>query len=490
MPGGCREFYEFYGCYYHGCDVCYTDRSRVVRCKSQEQGYVTIDKVRIDMFERERMIRSLAKFDCTKDKWITLWEHEFNERFEEFKSVLGVEVIDSLPDRLDPRNAVKGGRTEVFKIHTKVTDMDSQVIRYLDVNSLYPYVMSKTKFPIGHPMIRRGHASCIDLMNELKRHDEDFIGICMICVLAPRELMILYLPHKCDGKLMFLLCKKCSSRNNVQRLPCKHNDHERSWIDTYTSIDMQGALLLGYKVVEYTEVWHYREGGGNMFEEFILNIVRCKIECSGFPRWCTTHELKQQYVDGLFKKSSISTNVESIRNDPAGRYLNKIMANSIWGKWTQNPSGQQEIKMCGSMHEYHDFLKTGFVKRVSLISDKLLQVELKLDRQIDGENRERRNCRSGLGGKNVIVGAFVMAASRDLMYFRYLSKLTFDQLLYTDTDSVIMYRDFNRADHVMSPTSDLLGDLKDEYEDVLKEHPTWYIDEVIAFGPKMYHLIL
>ena len=42
----------------------------------------------------------------------------------------------------------------------------------------------------------------------------------------------------------------------------------------------------------------------------------------------------------------------------------------------------------------------------------------------------------------------------------------------------------------MLPTSDLLGDLKDEYEDVLKEHPTWYIDEVIAFGPKMYHLIL
>ena len=64
------------------------------------------------------------------------------------------------------------------------------------------------------------------------------------------------------------------------------------------------------------------------------------------------------------------------------------MANSVWGKWTQNPSGQQEIKMCGSIHEYHDFLKTGCVKRVSLISDKLLQVELKLDRQIDGENRE------------------------------------------------------------------------------------------------------
>ena len=38
LPGGCREFYEFYGYYYHSCDVCYMDRSRVVRCKSQEKG--------------------------------------------------------------------------------------------------------------------------------------------------------------------------------------------------------------------------------------------------------------------------------------------------------------------------------------------------------------------------------------------------------------------------------------------------------------------
>ena len=47
-------------------------------------------------------------------------------------------------------------------------------------------------------------------MNKLKRCDEDFIGVCMVHVLAPRELMIPYLPQKCDGKLMFLLCKKCS----------------------------------------------------------------------------------------------------------------------------------------------------------------------------------------------------------------------------------------------------------------------------------------
>ena len=44
--------------------------------------------------------------------------------------------------------------------------------------------------------------------------------------------------------------------------------------------------------------------------------------------------------------------------------------------------------------------------------------------------------------------------------------------------------------HVNLQTSDMLGDLKDEYGDLLSENPSWYINEFIAFGPKMYQLIL
>ena len=115
---------------------------------------------------------------------------------------------------------------------------------------------------------------------------------------------------------------------------------------------------------------------------------------------------------------------------------------------------------------------------------------MRLDCQIDRENRERENNQSGLGGKNPIIGAFVMAASRDLMYTRYLSNLRPDQLLYTDTDSVIFYIDKDMDDHVDLPTSDFLEDLKDEYEDVLQKNPSWYISELITFCPKMYQLIL
>ena len=155
----------------------------------------------------------------------------------------------------------------------------------------------------------------------------------------------------------------------------------------------------------------------------------------------------------------------------------------------QNPLSQQELITCSTIREYHECLFSGQVKRVSIVSDKLLQVEMKRDQNIDGENREKENSRSSLGGKNPIVGAFVMAAAHDLMYVRYLSKLNYDQLLYTDTDSVIVYPNLNQPNYVQFLTSDLLGELKDEYEELLASNPSWYLSELIAFGPQMYQLI-
>ena len=78
-------------------------------------------------------------------------------------------------------------------------------IRYLDVNSLYPYVMSITEFPIGHPVIRRGDVVCRHLLDELVQRGEEFIGLCQVRVVSPDNLMVPCLAHKMDGKLMFLL---------------------------------------------------------------------------------------------------------------------------------------------------------------------------------------------------------------------------------------------------------------------------------------------
>ena len=253
---------------------------------------------------------------------------------------------------------------------------------------------------------------------------------------------------------------------------------------------MESALERGYVVLKYYELWHYPRGGSPLFRDFILNIVRRKVECSGFPSDCKNRKAKEEYVSEMKRACGIHiSSLDKVKKDPAGRYLNKIMANSVWGKWAQNPSSQYEIRMCSTIVEYHKRLLMGCVKRVTLLREDLLQVEIKCDRGIDGENRERENSRSGLGGRNTIVGAFVMAAARRLMYDNYLSQLNEEQLLYTDTDSIVMYRRKDNVNHVELPTSNLLGELKDEHEELMAENPTWYVQEFFAFGPKMYQLI-
>jgi hypothetical protein len=50
------------------------------------------------------------------------------------------------------REALCGGRTEVFQMHVEADD--DHEIKYLDVQSLYPYQLYSKKFPIGQPKVR------------------------------------------------------------------------------------------------------------------------------------------------------------------------------------------------------------------------------------------------------------------------------------------------------------------------------------------------
>ena len=239
---------------------------------------------------------------------------------------------------------MKCGRTEVFRMYCNVRDPQHEKIRYLDVNSLSPYVMSEIEFPLGHPEIRRGNYSCRNLLHKLKMKNKKFIGVCQVRVLPPSNLFIPCLAPEMGGKLLFCLCRACASNGSIQRSSCTHNELERSWIDVYTSIDIERALSLGYVILEYKEIWHYNEGGGRIFRDFILNIVRRKIECSGFPPGCDSEESKREYVSNFKQRCSINLELNNVRKVPAGRYLNKIMANSVWGKWAQNPVGQSSRK--------------------------------------------------------------------------------------------------------------------------------------------------
>ena len=90
---GHRGCYEFYGCYYHGCMICFLNCLKVIQRKHCENGFHPIDNAYQDTMAHELEIRSLLKFEDGFDKWITIWEHEFNGKSLKYKEYLKYNVM-------------------------------------------------------------------------------------------------------------------------------------------------------------------------------------------------------------------------------------------------------------------------------------------------------------------------------------------------------------------------------------------------------------
>ena len=105
MPDGSRECYEFYDCYYHGCPkFLFSDRSKVICHKFREYGYRTVEQAYVDTIEHEMEIKIEMGFSNESNKWIVIWEHEYNEKESIFKNFLDKDHLYDLVDKLNPRD--------------------------------------------------------------------------------------------------------------------------------------------------------------------------------------------------------------------------------------------------------------------------------------------------------------------------------------------------------------------------------------------------
>ena len=110
---------------------------------------------------------------------------------------------------LNPGEMVRGGRTEVFKIHSKIMENpdETEGIKYLDITSLYPYILCTKDFPIGDVKIVSR-----DISKEEWESVSDSVGIANVTVILPEDLMIPVLPF-CFGngkKVLYPLCGSCA----------------------------------------------------------------------------------------------------------------------------------------------------------------------------------------------------------------------------------------------------------------------------------------
>lgn len=444
--------YEFEGCYFHGCELCYPNGGTInkkIGCTMRE------------LHERTLFRRKYLQEHCGK-KVVHIKECQFRAQIRDNEELREFAKGMSFHDPLNPRDAFFGGRTNALALYYQCPPNES--IKYVDFTSLYPWVCKYQHFPKGHPKILTGELLVgVDPLS--------CEGLIKCTVLPPRKLYLPVLPARIDKKLKFVLCKKCSETRSA--LPCSHSDAERLLTGTWVIFELKKAVELGYKIIEVAEIWHFPETciydkdtkTGGLFSGYIDEFLKIKQEASGWPDWVKTQSDKNDYLADYYTHEGIELDENAIEHNAGLRNLAKLCLVSLWGKLGQRPTFVKSSYISEPL-EYFQKLTDNTIE----VSDvRMLNDEYVLMKYIEKE--EFVECSENT---NVIIAAYVTAHGR-LKLYSELEKLG-ENVLYFDTDSII-YREVPGA--YKPPLGDYLGDFKDELNGNT-------ISEFLSGGPKNY----
>ncbi|KAK4880439.1 hypothetical protein RN001_008585 [Aquatica leii] len=450
--------YQFHGCYFHGCEICFPDQTAELSADKQDTMFA----------KREKTEATATRIRSFGYNLVEMKECKFRQFLKINNQALAFTVSHAIIRNtpLNPRDSFFGGRTNAVKLYYKAEENES--IRYLDVCSLYPFVNKYGKYPVGHPKIHVGNDVCKQLSLDVVE------GIIKCTVLPPTSLYHPVLPCRMHGKLMFILCRVCGE--NMFNGDCCHTDDERKFTGTYVADELREALSQGYKVLEILEIWEYEiaqynrsSRSGGLFTKYVDNFLKLKQESSGWPSWCTDDQGKDRYVTEYLEREGIALDKLNIAVNPGMRYIAKLCLNSFWGKFAQRENLMQS-SIIQDPYDLFKMLTDPSVEAHSLTTVDDDTIILNWDRPDEGI--------VPLKTVNVALAAYTTANAR-LELYKYLKQLG-RRVLYFDTDSIIFTE---KPGEWVPVTGDFLGDMTDEVECY---GPGSKIVEFVSGGPKNY----
>jgi hypothetical protein len=302
---------QFYGCYFDGCEKCYTDRLLLDNVSGE-----TFEALRTKTSKRTRKMRQ-AGFTV-----IEKWSCEFTA--DERRSAMDL-GLDKDVSQLVPKDAFYGGRTEAVNLRSSVEDAEDKEIRYYDVTSEYPFVNARKVYPVGHPKVLFKY--------QLPQSNEDWkaagiFGAVKCAITPPPSLLHPVLPYRHCGALIFPLCRTCCHERREEF--CTHNKAERTLHGTWLSIELDLAIEMGYTLEEVHEAWHFENQSTDLFQNFINSLYKTKLEASGFPSGVKSDSQKRAYVEDIREHEGVDLDLDKIGHNAGRRQMAKILLNSFW----------------------------------------------------------------------------------------------------------------------------------------------------------------
>ena len=169
----------------------------------------------------------------------------------------------------------------------------------LTVAACISILLRDSKFPKGHPIVK----NCLTDSNMVEI--SDYLGFAQVRILPPSDLHLPLLPYKSkkSNKLTFPNCVKCADL--LQTMLCNHSEKERPIVGVRKTIEINKALTLGYKILDFFQVWHYEDkcqydpttGQHTIFSEYVNMFYKLKTAADGFLSGLKTIDEKLDYIN-------------------------------------------------------------------------------------------------------------------------------------------------------------------------------------------------
>ena len=450
--------FEYMGCVFHGCVKCFPQRDLDTVVRHPHTGQLLSEMYELTK-SRLKYLKEELGFEVR-----VMWECEFNALMTNNAILRALAKEMDLQPRLNPRDSFYGGRTNAVKLFRESTERVK--IGYVDICSLYPMVLKNDEFPVGIPEVIVAPKS-VDIRK--------YFGLIQCRVRPPRGLYHPCLPLRSNGKLMFPLCRTCANTMNTKG--CKCSDEKRDLIGTWTTVDMEDALRVGYIVIKVYEVYHfekrakYERGveGSGLFAEYVNLFLKGKQEASGWPSDDMTDEEKRLYVEDYARTEGVKLDPENISYNSGKRATNKLLLNSFWGKFGENSNHAISKVVTNTSELFNvmgDHSKT--IKNANVFAPDRCFLTLEHSEGFTPE----------IPHVNVFIAAFTTANARRRLY-RTLLGLG-ERVIYFDTDSCVFEYDETDSDSYKPELGNHLGQWTNE----LKEDE--YIAKFVSSGPKSY----
>lgn len=347
------------------------------------------------------------------------------------------------------RAALRGGRTDVRCFYKKWT-MEDVFVRgrygkYVDIVSMYPYVMYTYPMPIGAPQCFEEEDCTLEMIMDPREP----LGFAEVDINPPdRFTFIPVTVHTAE-----------SGRLVGQLKPW----HRKAFCLT----ELRDMINDGWEIQFIYWIQMY-DSNADMFKEYISKLICEKTQASKSPEYYDrTHEEWLRRFNVRLDRSKMA------RNDGI-RSIAKLQVNSLWGKLAE----RAKHDFCFNV-DREDFLH---YENLELLGDVRFKHKLRISNnswlisgtresvpmytKVDTENR----CNT-----SVPVGAHVTMWARRLLTqeMKRLGKRT----LYHDTDSIIY--DYDSSASYNTPTGEFLGEWEEEL-------PGCAMIEFVALAPKTY----